>query len=259
MSGLYTSKILKGSALIDDTILLLSSYDPSKSLSDNVSFVWEENTLAKSSRSRLKDVLRILKERYLIDPDLALALHQFVTMRISHEILYPILFFLTARSDPLIHDLFIDFVYERKRIGVAFISSGEVEQAIQQYVQDGKTTTRWSSQTTIRAAQHFLALLRDFGILEGKVKKQFSPFLIPNESFSFISFYLHKQGLTGQRLVTTDEWKLLFLEKNLVERFYVDCEQDRLLMYNAAWPVIRIDYPKQTLAEYTDVIISRAN
>ncbi|NLW74809.1 MAG: DUF1819 family protein [Methanomicrobiales archaeon] len=259
MAVLYTSKILKGSALIDDTILLLSSFDLLKSTKENISSVWEENILVKSSRSRLKDVLVILEERYLADPDLASALHRFVKMNISHEILYPILFFLTARSDPLIHDLFIDFVYEKKRMGMAFISTGEVDQVIQQYVKEGKTTTQWSPETTIRASQHFLALLRDFGILEGKGKKQFSPFIIPNESFSFLSLYLHKQGLIGQQLVTTDEWKLLFLEKDLVERFYVDCEQDGYLIYNAAWPVIRIDYPASSLAEYADVIINRTN
>ena len=108
-------------------------------------------------------------------------------------------------------------------------------------------------------AQHFLALLRDFGILEGRAKKHFAPFFIPDAAFAFLSMYLSKEGFSGQKLVTSNEWKILFLENDLVERFYINCEQEGLLTYNAAWPVIRIDYPVQNLSEYARVIINAAN
>ncbi|MBN1165663.1 MAG: DUF1819 family protein [Methanospirillaceae archaeon] len=259
MTVLYTSKILKASALVDDTLQLFSSWDLSRNQKDNLINIKENNILAKTSRSRLEDILVILKQRYLSDDDLITALHLFVSQRVSNEILYPILFFLTVRSDLLIHDLIIDYVYERRRSGAESISSPEIDHVVQRYVKEGKTITSWSPETTIRVSQHFLALLRDFGIFEGKSKKQFAPFLIPNESFSFLSLYLEKRGFSGQQLIITNEWKILFLEKDLVERFYVDCEQDGLLIYNAAWPVIRIDYPAQTLAEYAHVIINRTN
>ncbi|WP_319580760.1 BrxA family protein [uncultured Methanospirillum sp.] len=259
MSAQYTSKILKASALIDDTLQLLSTWDISLNREENLAYIRDSNILAKPSRSRLEDVLVIFKHRYLYDDDLCAALHILVNHRLTHEVLYPILFFLTVRSDLLIHDLLVGYIFERRRSGADSISSSEIDQVVQQYVKEGKTITSWSPKTTIRVAQHFLALLRDFGIFEGRGKKHFAPFLIPNASFAFLSFYLQKQGFSGQQLVTTDEWKILFLEKDLVERFYVDCEQDRLLIYNAAWPVIRIDYPSPTLAEYAHVIINRTN
>ena len=132
MSIQYTSKILKASALIVDTLLLLSTWDPLLNQEENLTNIWDSNILAKASRSRLEDVLVIFKHRYLYDNDLCTALHIFVNQRLSHEILYPILFFLTVRSDLLIHDLLIDYIYERRRSGADSISSSEIDQVVQQ-------------------------------------------------------------------------------------------------------------------------------
>jgi hypothetical protein len=255
LSPQYTSKILKASALLDDTLLIFSSWDLSLNQEENLRIIRDRNILAKPSRSRREDVLTIFRQRYLSDNDLFSALHFLANQEVSPQILYPILYFITVRSDLLIHDLTLEYTYERRKFGADTITSSEINQVIQRYVHEGKTTTAWSPETTIRAAQHFLALLRDFGILEGHAKKHFAPFFMPNAAFAFLSLYLQKSGLSGQQLVTSDEWKILFLEKELVERFYVDCEQDGLLVYNAAWPVIRIDYPVKTLAEYAHAII----
>ncbi len=158
MPVLYTSKILTASALVDDTLLLLSLHDPEKTSRENLAIFRDENRLAKPSRSRLIDVLTILENRYFTDPEIILALSQFVKKGVSREILFPILFFLTARSDLLIHDLIINYVYERKRAGSEFITSSEIDQVIQRYVTEGKTTTQWSPETTSRASQHSLSV-----------------------------------------------------------------------------------------------------
>ncbi len=66
----YSSKIIKAGALLPDTKLLLATWDTRTGIDDNLERVRAENLLGKSSRSRLEDVLRVFRQRYLEDPEL---------------------------------------------------------------------------------------------------------------------------------------------------------------------------------------------
>jgi len=58
---------------------------------------------------------------------------------------------------------------------------------------EGKTTTVWGEDTLLHVAQHALASLRDFGILEGATQKYLAPVMLPIEPFAFIAFDLLKR------------------------------------------------------------------
>ena len=51
----YTSKIIKAGALLDDTKTLLSHWDTSAAVSENLDRIRRENVFAKASRSRVED------------------------------------------------------------------------------------------------------------------------------------------------------------------------------------------------------------
>src|SRR5215213_3162797 len=70
----YSSKIIKAGALLPDTKLLLETWDTGSDVEDNLERVREENLLGKSSRSRVEDVLRVFRQRYLKDPEMLRAL-----------------------------------------------------------------------------------------------------------------------------------------------------------------------------------------
>ena len=101
----YSSKFIKAGALLPDTKLLLETWDTQTDVENNVQRVREENLLGKSSRSRVEDVLRVLRQRYLQDPELLGALVALVNGGMPAESLDRILYFQATRSVPLLHDL----------------------------------------------------------------------------------------------------------------------------------------------------------
>lgn len=64
---IYTSRLIKASALLQDTKALLHFWDPTLSVARNLQRVRDENLLASPSRSRLDDILAIFRRRYLRD------------------------------------------------------------------------------------------------------------------------------------------------------------------------------------------------
>src|SRR3954462_11188749 len=73
-TALYSSKIIKAGALIGDTKTLLSHWDVTASMTENVNRVQRENFFGKASRSRVEDILAIFRQRYLNDESVTRAL-----------------------------------------------------------------------------------------------------------------------------------------------------------------------------------------
>ncbi|HEY0069362.1 MAG TPA: BrxA family protein, partial [Chloroflexia bacterium] len=184
----YTSKIIKAGALLPDTKMLLVHWDQDTDMHSNLARMRRENLFGKASRSRIEDILAIFRQRYLSDPSLLTGLLTLVQAHFPTEALDPILYYLSARSDALLHDAVAEVLFPRLSNGQNNIHVDEIEQWIHTQVSAGKSESPWGKETIERCAQGIMATLRDFGILQGKVNKHISPLYLPTTAFAFIAF-----------------------------------------------------------------------
>jgi hypothetical protein len=125
-------------------------------------------------------------------------------------------------------------------------------------VDEGRTTTRWSEATLTRVAQHLLATLRDFGVLEGAVNKRLSPSPLAPEAFAFVAFDRSRDQPSGSRVLRDRVWITFFLDQNLVEQHFLAAHQEGLLHYAAAGSAVRLEFPASSLEEYARILASHA-
>jgi hypothetical protein len=259
LSGVkYSTKILKAGALLSDTKTLLSHWDESQSVSDNLGRAQAENIFGKASRSRVEDILRIFHQRYLKEEDVRKALVVMVRKRFPTTSLDRILFFHSAKADPLVQDVVIEILRHRKDQGYSDVDVIDIERELWKWVREGKTGSKWSEATMIRVARGLLAALRDFGVLQGAVKKRIAPAYLPTEAFAYVMFYLKRSQASGAKLIDLPDWKLFFLAHEGVERMLFEAHQKDLLEYHAAGTVTRLTFPVDTLEEYANVLATRA-
>ncbi len=257
-SKTYSSRIIKAGALLPDTLTLFANWCESQSVTENLQRLQRENVFGKASRSRIKDILAIFRQRYLGDKATTKALSRVVENRLPKAALDRIFYFHSAQSDRLLHDVVTELLWEYYSRGKVEIHPNEIEAALTRWVREGKTSARWQAYTTRRVAQGLLATLRDFGVLQGKVNKRLAPMHLPIGAFAYIAFYLHQSQPSGERLIQHPEWRLFFLSTQGVERLFMEAHQRRLLEYHAAGPVIRISFPSESLEDYASVISERA-
>ena len=100
----YTSRIIKAGALLDDTKTLLSHWDVTASVPENLDRIRRENVFGKASRSRVEDILAIFRQRYLTEAEVTKALVVLVKNRLPAASLDRVLYFHAARADRLLHD-----------------------------------------------------------------------------------------------------------------------------------------------------------
>jgi hypothetical protein len=253
----YSSKIIKAGALLPDTKLLLGEWDQDLDVQSNLDKVRQDNLFGKASRSRVDDILGVFKQRYLDDPDLLGALVTMARDGMPAESLDRVLYFQAARSDPLLHDLAIELLNDWSGRSDREIRPWEVQNWVGEQVAAGRTERPWSPAVQRRVVQGLLSALRDFGMLEGSVKKRLAYVYLPLDAFAFIAFQLHGEGRSGKALLHDPEWRLFLLPEGTVERFFLEAHQEGLLQYSAAGPVVRIDCPAQNLEEYAHVLSQR--
>lgn len=256
---IYTSKITQVGAQLADTRTFLTQWDETKTVAENLRQFQSQNIFGKASRIRVSRILKVFRERYLSEEVVIASLVTLAKGGISSKILDPILFFHTAQSDHLLHDIVTEFLVDMKETGAKDIDSDAILGIIKHWSDEGKTSKQWADGTLNRIVVGLLATLRDFGILQGAVNKQLAPVYLPVESFAYIAFYLKQNQPSGDRLIHDPEWRLFFLSPQTVEHFFIEAQQRKLLEYHAAGPVIRISFPAGTLEEYANVILHAAS
>ncbi len=254
---LYTSRILKAGALIPDTKTLLAHWDIAATVDENVGRFHRDNIFGKASRSRVEDILAIFRRRYLAEKSVTQALVTLVQGKFPAAALERLLYFQSARADPLLYDAVIEVVVPMRERGAVDIGVQDFQRILMDWVEQGKTVSRWSEITIIRVAQELLAALRDFGVLEGASKKKISPIFVPIKAFAYIAFYLKQHQPSGSKLIELADWKLFFLERETIERLLFEAHQHKLLEYHVAGSVTRLTFPVETLEEYANVLAQR--
>lgn len=253
----YTSRIIKATALLADTRLLLNDWRLDESVSDNLARIERDNIFGKASRRRVDDIMRIFRQRYFDDPDIGLTLVKLSQSGAPAQWIDPLLYFFSAQNDRTLRDAVIDIVHPRSSAGFRTVSTDHMLRGIRQWVAEGMTSSTWNDKTSLRVAQHIMATLRDFGVLEGKANKSIAPVYLPLQAFVLIARWLDRQLLAGQRVLHSPDWQLFFLPVAGVERFFIEAHQEHLLHYQAAGSVVRIDFPAATLSDYADQLIAR--
>ena len=255
--ALYTSRILKAGALIGDTKTLLSHWDLRATVDENVTRVHRDNVFGKASRSRVEDILAIFRRRYLSETSVTAALVTLTRKRFPPAALDRLLYFHSARADQLLHDAVTEVLFPRRERGLIDISVRDFERPLMHWLEQGKTVRKWSEITIRRVAQELLATLRDFGVLQGAVKKRIAPAFLPVESFAYIALYLKQRETSGAKVIESPDWKLFFLQRESVERLLFEAHQQHLLEYHVAGSVTRLTFPAHTLEEYANVLAER--
>lgn len=255
---LYSTRINHVGALLPDTLTMLAHWNLDLDSAANLAQMQAENVFAKTSRTRIPEMLKAFRERYLEDPEIIAALVTLVQEGAPETVLRPILFYLAAQSDPLLRDVTTEFLAALRTHGQTTVRPEDVARWLEEQVAAGRTERAWSEVTIRRLAQGLLSTLRDFGVLQGKATKRIAPAYLPLPAFAFLARLFNRQWRSGDRLLHAPDWQLYFLSQTGVEHLFLEAHQERLLEYHAAGRVIRVEFPTPTLKEYAHALARRA-
>lgn len=258
-SRTYTTRLQKAGAAIDDSRLLVRAWSDALKEDQIIQELVSENILGKTSRMRTKDVIRrVFIPRFVSgEPKNAWRYLQVLEKAgTDSETINALLYYHTAKSEGILYDFVVQEVFPRFMVGHSDIGVEDVVKFISEAVLEEKKEV-WSDTVSLKVARGMLAALRDFGILEGKAKKQIKTTYLSPAAFAIIAFLIHTKTKSGEKIINSDDWKLYLLSPEVVERKLLEAHQLDFLAYKAAGNIKRIDFSYKSVEEMAHELAGR--
>lgn len=210
----YSSTLSGKGALLDEILVVLRQIAQGHSPDEIRALVLDHDLLGKMTMSNRESVWDHIQARYLADMDHARILARMVVHAPDRQTERLVLFYELCRSSPILRDTTIHCVYPRYAAGYISIDKTNIQSHFDKIAADHPELTAWSPQTRDKVVSNILTILRDFGLLEGSQRKQFSRLYVPLPAFVYVLYRLADDGLTTpQELLTIEDWRLFFLDQ----------------------------------------------
>lgn len=243
--------IIKG-AMIEETYAVFAAWDLNLTKRENLNRLRDENYIGAASTTWLRDVAKVVNRRF--DPagrDRAL-----VVLAQRHAPLRewkPILLWHMTRDEFLLGDFLKHWLFPRFTDGVYRVRPEELDEYLRDLPQRGGITEHaWSIATQRRVAAGLIRAAVDFDLLKGAVNREFAGYHLPDSSFLYLLHALRDTGLTGQRVISSQEWRLFLASPDEVEREILRLHQFRRLRYEVAGSIVELELPRATALEFAE-------
>jgi hypothetical protein len=227
-------------------------WDLSENTIWNLHRIAEENLLAKTSRARAKAVLqRVLRPRIVEPgPQVIAALKE---LHKSPRGFIEAYYYEATRDDELLAACAEGPLYAWWEAGRVSIDVNEVSAWLGKLAANGETPS-WADSTRIEVARHLLAALRDFGILTGAVRKEFSRSSLSVAGFSYVAFRLHESGASSRTLLMSPVWRRWLLNQDRIIELFHEAARNGVLRFSSAGSAVRVDWLQESLPEVTRAV-----
>ncbi len=256
----YTARLLKGSALLPQMRTLVRIWYEDATPAEIIAHIERHHLLGSASHRRIKDIVtKVFVPRYVRGnpPHAWRFLRPFEEVNAPLPVVRPLYYLYAARAEALMGDFVRLVLYEHYFEGLSAIRVADVLRFMAEAEADGRISEPWSESVRLRLAQHLLAALRDFGILEGRARKRIAAPYLPIVPFAHTALLL-TQERRGAAVFEHPDWRLFLLRPETVERLFIEADRDGLLHYNAAGSIVRIDFPEEDLYAYSRFLAARA-
>ena len=210
----YSSTLSGKGALLQETLAVLRLINQRHSTEQVKTMVLEHDLLGKATLSTRESVWDHIHARYLGDEDHTRTLAHMVVHATDRQTERLVLFYEFCRSIPILRDVTTECIYPRYTAGYSSVGKRDIQSYFDHIAWEHPELTEWSPQTREKVVRNILAILRDFGLLRGTQRKEFSRPYVPLPTFVYVLYRLADDGIIAPRqMLEAADWRLFFLEQ----------------------------------------------
>ena len=242
--------IVKGS-LIDETYAVFRDWDFEKSRKENLRRAREGNTMGATSTNWARDVAWAISRRF--DPagrDRALV--DLAKAECKREVWKPILLFHLTRDEFLVRDFLVNWLYPQYTQGAYRLHTHDVQNylALLGKKKGIEWSGKWTGTTLSRVASGLLRIATDFGILTGRVHKEFASYQLPEKSFIYLLHAMAEVKPNAGGIIDAEDWHMFLMDGADVERELLRLHQFRKVHYEVAGSLAQLVLPHGSSADF---------
>lgn len=252
-SSRYSSRNSSKGALLTEAKILFSYLAEDNALDSARQAVIQDNIIAKKAYETRKRCWLVLHARYFPGRESSVAHHPIVALfqaQPSETMKRGVLYYHFAISDLFSYEVTVEFVYELYRRGLKKIAPRDIHTFLESKTTAHPEINTWSPQTRSSLVSHYLSAIRDFGILEGKARKEIRRVTVEEDLFLYVITYLRDCGKSAREIVSSTDFRLFLLSPAEVEAKLSEAEQNNSIRFHKSGRIISLELPWRSIHEY---------
>ena len=207
----YTTGLIKGSGLIDETLSLIELWEPEIDGRKLANLAIEKNAISKATARRTKDIVKEFSHRYLINSGKdALYLKALLQSGVPLNQIKQLLAVYTSRAHPILYDFIVRVYWDRVKNNHEYLENYDARRFLDQAFLNGNIESRWTDGVIKNISKSLLTCLRDFNFIASDTtqKRQIVPISILPFTTLFLAHEIHFSGFSDNSILESPDWAL---------------------------------------------------
>ncbi len=240
--------IIKGS-MIEETYTVFREWEFALSREDNLRRMKETNSIGATSANWLRDVAFVLHRRF--EPSgRDRALVEVAKHGIGYQVFKPILLWHLTRDEFLVRDFLTNWLFPQFQEGALRVRVEELFPYLGELHTKGLTEAPWKESTLERVASGLLKMSVDFGLMTGRMVREFIPYHLPEDAFLYLLHAMTEVQPNAQAVVHSPDWRMFLMDTDDVERELFRLHQYRRVHYEVAGTLAQLTLPSTSTAAF---------
>ncbi|OFV66971.1 MAG: protein containing Protein of unknown function DUF1819, putative inner membrane [Candidatus Syntrophoarchaeum butanivorans] len=213
------SGLVREGVSIQEMFKLLQLYSELRDYTEVRKIVFRENYLGKISDSRIEDILRAFKKRFLSNFGLPSAevVGEIIKSDLSDAGKKQILLPYYLYSDDLLRLAYLELVVASFKLERSLtLDHTDVLDFLREIGKRHNNVRKWSKYLKGKWATRFLTFLRTFGLLEKFPDNRLKKIHVKPGTFAFFTLWLTSNGRPFQNVLSHDIWGMYLLDRSEV-------------------------------------------
>ena len=252
---IYTARITRGLSLIKETKIFFKELDANKDLKEIQLKVLNDNIFDKTALESRKKIFSVIKHRYYLNPNVnSNILQKIINSNLQDSIKNFIIFYYFSKAEYIVYDITTKLLFKMLLDGKTTVTKNDIQRFLEEQTASHKEIETWTESTKEHIIQHYLAIMKDFDILKGRVKKQFNIPFIPIEVILFILFEKLEMNMNIKQILNSDDFKLFFLDKDDLIHYLEEGAKMGYFRFNYTKDIYDLNSMGMTLEAFVDAI-----
>jgi len=150
-----------------------------------------------------------------------------------------------ALSDRFTFDFITRDLWKKWSLQQVWVSSDDILKILDDHAESEPQIKTWTEATRVKLAGIILSSLRDFGVLEGKMKKKLVKPVLPLNAVEHILHILTAEGVKGSDVLSDPTWRLFFCTEDEVAHHLQHLALKRIIHFERAGRTVVLQTPEE--------------
>jgi len=251
-SGSWSTRNSSKGALISETIKCLHFLAAGHTFGELRKAVLSDDFLHKRTRESREKCWHSLTWRYFwpLGNPVARALVSLTRNSRLSLVLKGAIYFHFCLSDRATYDVATDLLWRLQSLGRREVSVSDIERYFMESSVLHPEVSHWAPSTRRKLANSIAAALRDFGRLEGKVRKRLVQPPMPNELLLYVARFLKDEGCSSREILSSFDFRLWGRSREDVAAAFRQEASRGLLRFEWSGNTVVLDLGEETFDAY---------